>query len=244
MCIIMQGMSSWPSGSPGGQSQADSQMHRLPGPATMDEQRLLELARRLHGLGAPACISAPTSTTASATRKSSASRRSCWPRAPASAPDALRADWAAETGYVTPKVEVRGAVFRAADEHVLLVRETADGLWTLPGGWADVNDSPSGAIRREIEQEVGISRARRQARRAVRPQRARPHAVRVPQLEGVLPVRDRGRRRRAAATRPTPSSSSHSMRLPPHVDRPLHAERRCGACTSTGSSATMPTDFD
>ena len=31
-----------------------------------------------------------------------------------------------------------------------------DGLWTLPGGWADVNDSPSGAIRREIEQEAGF----------------------------------------------------------------------------------------
>jgi ADP-ribose pyrophosphatase YjhB (NUDIX family) len=37
-----------------------------------------------------------------------------------------------------------------------LVRETADGLWTLPGGWADVNDSPSGAIRKEIEQESGF----------------------------------------------------------------------------------------
>jgi ADP-ribose pyrophosphatase YjhB (NUDIX family) len=68
--------------------------------------------------------------------------------------DELRAAWGRETGYVTPKVEVRGAVFRP-DGRVLLVRETADGLWTLPGGWADVNDSPSGAIRREIEQEAG-----------------------------------------------------------------------------------------
>jgi ADP-ribose pyrophosphatase YjhB (NUDIX family) len=68
----------------------------------------------------------------------------------------LRAEWSREGGYVTPKVEVRGAVFRAADGKVLLVRETADGLWTLPGGWADVNDSPSGAVRREIEQESGF----------------------------------------------------------------------------------------
>ena len=57
---------------------------------------------------------------------------------------------------MTPKVEVRGAVFRPADGKVLLVRETADGLWTLPGGWADVNDSPSGAVRKEIEQEAGF----------------------------------------------------------------------------------------
>lgn len=67
----------------------------------------------------------------------------------------LQREWALETGYVTPKLEVRGAVFRP-DGKVLLVRETADGLWTLPGGWADVNDSPSGAIRREIEQESGF----------------------------------------------------------------------------------------
>ena len=68
----------------------------------------------------------------------------------------LRQDWAAETGYVTPKIEVRGAVFRGGDGKVLLVRESLDGLWTLPGGWADVNDSPSGAVRREIEQEAGL----------------------------------------------------------------------------------------
>jgi ADP-ribose pyrophosphatase YjhB (NUDIX family) len=71
-------------------------------------------------------------------------------------PAELRHDWAAETGYVTPKIEVRGAVFRAADGQVLLVRESHDGLWTLPGGWADVNDSPSAAVRREIEQEAGL----------------------------------------------------------------------------------------
>ena len=71
-------------------------------------------------------------------------------------PVELRAEWSREGGYVTPKVEVRGAVFRPADGKVLLVRETMDGLWTLPGGWADVNDSPSGAVRKEIEQESGF----------------------------------------------------------------------------------------
>jgi ADP-ribose pyrophosphatase YjhB (NUDIX family) len=67
---------------------------------------------------------------------------------------ALLARWRLDTGYVTPKVEVRGAAFR--DGRVLLVREAADGLWTLPGGWADVNESPSQAVEKEIEQESGF----------------------------------------------------------------------------------------
>jgi ADP-ribose pyrophosphatase YjhB (NUDIX family) len=48
---------------------------------------------------------------------------------------------------------VRGGVFR--DERVLLVRERADGCWTLPGGWVDVNDAPSEAVAREIYEESG-----------------------------------------------------------------------------------------
>jgi ADP-ribose pyrophosphatase YjhB (NUDIX family) len=57
-------------------------------------------------------------------------------------------------GYVTPKVDVRAAVFD--DEgRVLLVREVADGRWSLPGGWADVGDSPSGSAAREVREESG-----------------------------------------------------------------------------------------
>ena len=59
-----------------------------------------------------------------------------------------------ENGYATPKIDVRGAVFQ--NNRVLLVRERSDGLWTLPGGWADINDSPSEAVTREIEEEAGI----------------------------------------------------------------------------------------
>ena len=58
-----------------------------------------------------------------------------------------------EEGYATPKVDVRGVVFR--NEQILLVREVADGGWTLPGGWADVNESPSESVVREVREESG-----------------------------------------------------------------------------------------
>jgi ADP-ribose pyrophosphatase YjhB (NUDIX family) len=65
----------------------------------------------------------------------------------------IRDLFAGEAGYATPKVDVRGVVFR--DDAVLLVKERRDGLWTLPGGWADVNDSPGEATVREVYEESG-----------------------------------------------------------------------------------------
>jgi ADP-ribose pyrophosphatase YjhB (NUDIX family) len=61
--------------------------------------------------------------------------------------------WEGEEGYATPKVDVRGGIFEG--DRVLLVRERSDGKWTLPGGWVDVNDSPSEAVAREIFEESG-----------------------------------------------------------------------------------------
>jgi ADP-ribose pyrophosphatase YjhB (NUDIX family) len=69
-------------------------------------------------------------------------------------PALIRSLFDNQTGYATPKVDVRGVVFR--DEKLLLVQERSDGLWTLPGGWADVNDSPSEAVEREIVEESGF----------------------------------------------------------------------------------------
>jgi ADP-ribose pyrophosphatase YjhB (NUDIX family) len=60
-----------------------------------------------------------------------------------------------ESGYATPKVDVRGAVFK--EGKILLSRELDDGCWSLPGGWADVNDSPSQAIVREVREESGYA---------------------------------------------------------------------------------------
>lgn len=63
--------------------------------------------------------------------------------------------WSREQfGYATPKVDVRA--FVVSEGKVLLLREDADeGRWTLPGGWADVNEPPSLAVARETEEESG-----------------------------------------------------------------------------------------
>jgi ADP-ribose pyrophosphatase YjhB (NUDIX family) len=61
--------------------------------------------------------------------------------------------FSSQSGYATPKVDVRAAVFR--DEGILLVKEREDGGWTLPGGWADVGDPPSVAAVREVKEESG-----------------------------------------------------------------------------------------
>jgi ADP-ribose pyrophosphatase YjhB (NUDIX family) len=66
----------------------------------------------------------------------------------------IRDLFAEQCGYATPKVDVRGAVFR--DGKILLVRERSDGGWSLPGGWADVEDTPAEATVREIREESGF----------------------------------------------------------------------------------------
>jgi len=58
-----------------------------------------------------------------------------------------------EQGYPTPKIDVRAGVFDG--DRVLLVRESADGRWTLPGGWGDEHESPRQSIEREVREESG-----------------------------------------------------------------------------------------
>ena len=57
-------------------------------------------------------------------------------------------------GYATPKVDVRAAVFR--DDRVLLVQESMDRRWTLPGGYADVGFSAAQNVVKEVEEEAGL----------------------------------------------------------------------------------------
>jgi ADP-ribose pyrophosphatase YjhB (NUDIX family) len=57
-------------------------------------------------------------------------------------------------GYATPKIDVRGAVFRGGK--ILLVRERVDGGWCMPGGWGDVGELPSKMVEREVWEESGV----------------------------------------------------------------------------------------
>jgi ADP-ribose pyrophosphatase YjhB (NUDIX family) len=68
--------------------------------------------------------------------------------------EATLEDFRVQPGYATPKVDVRGAAVR--DGKILLVQEGWDGRWCMPGGWADVGDSPSAAVEREVWEESGF----------------------------------------------------------------------------------------
>jgi ADP-ribose pyrophosphatase YjhB (NUDIX family) len=61
--------------------------------------------------------------------------------------------FSSDTGYATPKVDVRAAIFHNGS--ILLVRERSDSHWTLPGGWADVGEAPSECVVREAKEETG-----------------------------------------------------------------------------------------
>ncbi|HLR09021.1 MAG TPA: NUDIX hydrolase [Bacillota bacterium] len=62
--------------------------------------------------------------------------------------------FANETGYATPKVDVRAVVFK--DNKILMVKEEDDDVWALPGGWADIGLSPSEVAVKEVQEESGF----------------------------------------------------------------------------------------
>lgn len=62
--------------------------------------------------------------------------------------------FAGESGYATPKVDIRAVVLK--DQQILLVQERADGAWSLPGGWADIGLTPSEVAVKEVQEEAGI----------------------------------------------------------------------------------------
>src|SRR5690625_749623 len=62
--------------------------------------------------------------------------------------------FANETGYQTPKVDVRAVIFKG--EKILMVKEEADNLWALPGGWGDIGLTPSEVAVTEVKEEAGL----------------------------------------------------------------------------------------
>lgn len=59
-----------------------------------------------------------------------------------------------DVGYATPKMDVRAVIFQ--ENKILLVKETQDGLWSLPGGWADVGLSAAENVEKEVLEETGL----------------------------------------------------------------------------------------
>ena len=58
-----------------------------------------------------------------------------------------------QAGYITPKIDVRGAVIH--EGKILLIQERADGRWAMPGGWADLGNTPASVAEREVWEESG-----------------------------------------------------------------------------------------
>lgn len=61
-----------------------------------------------------------------------------------------------ETGYQTPKIDTRAAIFK--DGKILLVHEN-NGTWSLPGGWCDVDQSVASNTIKEVKEETGLDAA-------------------------------------------------------------------------------------
>jgi ADP-ribose pyrophosphatase YjhB (NUDIX family) len=69
--------------------------------------------------------------------------------------EVLKAIFPAEKDYPTVKVDIRGMLL-SPDKKILLAKESADGKWSLPGGWADIGNSPSEVIIKECREETGL----------------------------------------------------------------------------------------
>ncbi|MDP9348439.1 MAG: NUDIX hydrolase N-terminal domain-containing protein [Gemmatimonadota bacterium] len=67
----------------------------------------------------------------------------------------IRRRWAREFGQITPKVGAEAAIFDE-EGRVLLVRRADDGLWGLPAGWLEPNETPGEGARRETREETGL----------------------------------------------------------------------------------------
>lgn len=70
-------------------------------------------------------------------------------------PAEIRQRFIAELGYITPKVGAEAAIFDG-EGRILLVRRSDDGLWCLPCGWVEPNESPEEAAVREAREETGL----------------------------------------------------------------------------------------
>ena len=67
--------------------------------------------------------------------------------------DKVRNLFCNESGYQTPKIDTRAAIFQ--NGKILLVHEN-NGTWSLPGGWCDVDQSVASNVIKETREETGL----------------------------------------------------------------------------------------
>lgn len=70
-------------------------------------------------------------------------------------PERLQNLFTNETGFQTPKVDIRSVVLK--EGKILMVRERIDGRYSMPGGFADINYSPSEVAVKEVREETGLN---------------------------------------------------------------------------------------
>lgn len=97
--------------------------------------------------------------------------------------EALSGYFHTQKEYITPKVDIRVVIFND-EQQILLVKEKADGKWSLPGGWADIGLSPTEIAIKEAFEETGFSVEPKKLL-AVLDKRHHPHP---PQLDYVYKV--------------------------------------------------------
>ena len=68
--------------------------------------------------------------------------------------ETIRESFSMQAGYVTPKIDVRGAVVH--NNRILLIQERMDEKWAMPGGWADLGNAPASVAEREVWEESGF----------------------------------------------------------------------------------------
>ena len=67
----------------------------------------------------------------------------------------LRLLFPSPSDYPTAKVDIRALVIDA-EKRILMVQESADGKWSLPGGWAEIGYSPAETAQKEVKEETGL----------------------------------------------------------------------------------------
>jgi ADP-ribose pyrophosphatase YjhB (NUDIX family) len=155
--------------------------------------------------------------------------------------DGVEGLFASQYGHATPKVDVRGAVFR--DDAILLVKEASDLGWSLPGGWADVGESPREAVEREVLEESGYGvRAVKLIGLYERDRRAdRPHVWHIWKVAFLCELEDGEQLPLGAETTDARFFARNEL---PRLRYSRASEWQIERCFAHHDDPTLPTEFD